>query len=310
MPLDATKIAKLIERAEDVRGMTFGCTCAASPLADDDTLEDLPAELRPSESALPMVRSVIGCAIPNGPSWNYYSQYSLITDPKADFNERRFDGRPMREHGNYRELVAKLLQENPVKNPSCHRVFFTADANTPSILVSDWPIYTGDDVEIARGLLYSLKRLRVSDTGVRREFDINPMIRDRGCDRFEYMPASSVKVQDLDAKRRQKGQLPFEFIRSLFWSMRNAMNSAVHAAEFRMENRYLKDRTFNGYAARVYLAYPLLRRLTKFSQRKEFRCKLQLIAPYIPGMLKSKVNGRAQFAQWVRRVMRRERCTS
>jgi len=308
MPLDTTKIQKLIERAEDVRGMTFGRVQDAAPLADDDKLEDLPPELIPPETMMPTVRKAIGYTIPDGWSWDRHKHYTLIVEPKTDFEHRGYDGQLRQMRGNYRELVAKLLLENPVKNPVCYRVFFSTEIGNPGVCVSEWPVYAGDDLEMARGLLYSLKRLRVINKDLRREFQADSMIESHGSDhRFEYRSPNKIKVRDLDAKRKRKGQLPFDFIRQLFWTMKNTMNDRTRRAAFNLENHYLADRTFCGYADRVYLAYPLFLFLTKRKDHKVFVLRLKAIAPYIPGMLKSKVPGRAAFAKWVRKALRKER---
>jgi hypothetical protein len=195
-----------------------------------------------------------------------------------------------------------------VKNPACYRVSYSAAAGNPSVCVSEWPVYAGDDLELARGLLYSLKRLRVSNKDVICEFQHDSMIAVlSGGNRFEYVSPNKRKVCDLDAKRKRKGQLPFDFVRNLFWTMKNTMNDVTSKAAFNLVNRYLADRTFCGYAERVYLAYPLFLFLTKRKDHKVFVAKLRVIEPYIRGMLKSKVPGRAAFAKWVRKALRKER---
>ncbi len=309
MPLDTTRIEKLIERAEGVRGMTFGRVQDAAPLSDDDKLEDLPPELIPPESVLPAVRKAIGYKIPDGHSWDRYKHYELITDPKTNFEHRGYDGQFRQLHGNYRELVAKLLLENPVKNPACYRVFYNGQSGNLAVSVSEWPIYAGDDLELARGLLYSLKRLRVTNKDLSREFHSDSMIETHGGggNRFAYISPNKAKALDLNAKRKQKGQLPFHFVRDLFWAMKNAMNDVTREAAFSVENHYLADRTFCGYADRVYLAHPLFLFLTKRSGRKVFVARLREIESYIPGMLKTKVPGRAAFAKWVRKALKKER---
>lgn len=307
MPLDTVKIEKLIERAEDVRGMTFGRNQNAAPLSEDDKLEDLPKELQPSASMLPIVRTAIGYKLPNMTSWDRYKDYELVTNPKSNFEHRTYDGQLTLMHGNYRELVTKLLQENPVKNPACYRVFYSTESRRPTVRVSEWPIYAGDDIEMARGLICSLKRVRVINSALCSSLQGDPLISTHGGHRFEYTAASKGKVRDLTVKRKQKGQLPFHMVRDLFWSMREAMNTVACKAAFSLVNHYLGDRTFCGYADRVYLAYPLLTFMTKRRDRKEFAVKLKEIAPYVPGMLKSKVPGRAAFAKWVQKALRKER---
>ena len=324
MPVNEAVIKELIEVNEKASVLSLKHDGQPGmPVSPDDDLADLPEHLKPQDEMWKLVRTAVGFTESDQYDGEnaFFPVVGLYEDSKDCPDGKQYDPHYRRgswscpsSHGlNYREMVTQLLQKHPATHPSCTRATLTVFRGSTDfrLVVHNIDVYVGDDLAVARGLVAALRKLHVTNDGVQRalssyEMEKVGIFRYR-CHDFQYAPYRAKPAARTKVDRRiAKGQLPPYRVKYMFDSMTNAMSTAAREHGMLVYNTYISERNFAGYAARVKLAYPLFVTLVCRKNRSLFHTQLLEMRPYLPGMLKSEAYGRADFARWVRKTIRKE----